>query len=112
VPAAFACDSVTKIDERKFQATDLQSNGGVPWFKDIPILSFFVSRQNNQRTKTELLVLITPHVIHDQRDARAFTEDLREQLPSAVGMLDRSTTLPATGLPVPTSDLRRRLRLQ
>ena len=25
-------------------------------------------------------MLITPHVIHDQRDARALTEDLRSQL--------------------------------
>jgi len=30
--------------------------------------------------RTELLVLITPHVVHDQRDARALTEDLRSQL--------------------------------
>jgi general secretion pathway protein D len=30
--------------------------------------------------RTELLVLITPHVVHDQRDARALTEDLRGQL--------------------------------
>jgi general secretion pathway protein D len=30
-----------------------------------------------------LLILLTPHVLHDQRDARALTEDLREQLPRA-----------------------------
>jgi general secretion pathway protein D len=29
------------------------------------------------------LVLITPHVVHDQRDARALTEDLRNQLINA-----------------------------
>ena len=28
-------------------------------------------------------VLITPHVVHDQRDARALTEDLRNQLINA-----------------------------
>jgi len=28
-------------------------------------------------------VLITPHVVHDQRDARALTEDLRSQLINA-----------------------------
>ena len=89
-----------------------KANGGVPWFKDIPILSFFVSQQNNQRTKTELLVLITPHVIHDQRDARAFTQDLREQLPSAAAVPDESTNLPSTGSPDPMLNLRRRLRLQ
>jgi general secretion pathway protein D len=51
--------------------------------KDIPLLGTFFSTQNNNRTRTELLVLITPHVVHDQRDARALTEDLRSQLINA-----------------------------
>jgi general secretion pathway protein D len=55
-------------------------NSGIPFLKDIPILSLFVSTQSNTRARTELLVLITPHVVHDQRDARALTEDLRSQL--------------------------------
>jgi general secretion pathway protein D len=55
-------------------------NSGVPFLKDIPILSLLVSTQDNERTRKELLVLITPHVVQDQRDARALTEDLRGQL--------------------------------
>jgi len=55
-------------------------NSGIPFLKDIPILGTLVSTQNNSRMRTELLVLITPHVVHDQRDARALTEDLRSQL--------------------------------
>jgi len=64
------------------------------------------------RTKTELLVLITPHALHDRRDARASAEDLREQLPSAARVAYESTTLPSTGSPDPTLNLRRRLQLQ
>ena len=55
-------------------------NSGIPLLKDIPILGTLVSTQSNSRMRTELLVLITPHVVHDQRDARALTEDLRSQL--------------------------------
>jgi general secretion pathway protein D len=55
-------------------------NSGIPFLKDIPILGTLVSTQDNSRMRTELLVLITPHVVHDQRDARALTEDLRSQL--------------------------------
>jgi general secretion pathway protein D len=55
-------------------------NSGIPLLKDIPILGTLVSTQSNARTRSELLVLITPHVVHDQRDARALTEDLRNQL--------------------------------
>ena len=58
-------------------------NSGIPFLKDIPILGTLVSTQSNTRTRSELLVLITPHVVHDQRDARALTEDLRNQLINA-----------------------------
>ncbi|HEX3523743.1 MAG TPA: type II and III secretion system protein, partial [Stellaceae bacterium] len=58
-------------------------NSGIPFLKDIPILGSLVSTQSNSRMRTELLVLITPHVVHDQRDARALTEDLRNQLINA-----------------------------
>ena len=59
------------------QDSDSHSNTGIPWLKDIPILGFLTGTQNNSRTRTELLLLITPRVIHDQRDARAATEELR-----------------------------------
>jgi general secretion pathway protein D len=58
-------------------------NTGIPFLKDIPILGTFMSTQTGSRTRQELLVLITPHVVHDQRDARALTEDLRSQLINA-----------------------------
>jgi general secretion pathway protein D len=60
-----------------------EGNSGIPLLKDIPILGTFLSTQSNTRARTELLVLITPHVVHDQRDARALTEDLRSQLINA-----------------------------
>jgi general secretion pathway protein D len=62
---------------------DSQQNAGIPVLKDIPVLGSLFSSQQNSRTRTELLVLITPRVIHDQRDARALTEDLRHQLINA-----------------------------
>jgi general secretion pathway protein D len=60
--------------------TDQEENSGIPWLKDIPVLSTLASTQNNTRTRTELLVLITPHVVNDQRSAWALTEDMRNQL--------------------------------
>ncbi|PKU22589.1 type II secretion system secretin GspD [Telmatospirillum siberiense] len=63
--------------------TDSQENSGLPFLKDIPGLGFLFSTQTNSRTRTELLVLITPHVIEDQRAARALTEEMRRNLPDA-----------------------------
>ena len=75
-----------------------RGNQGIPWLKDIPLLGFLGGQQNNTRTRTELLVLITPHVIHDQRDARALTEDMREALRDAAAMPAALQALPASGL--------------
>lgn len=63
--------------------TSSRGNDGIPFLKDIPVLGFFAGRQSNERVRTELIVLITPHVMHDQRDARLLTQDLREQLVNA-----------------------------
>jgi general secretion pathway protein D len=60
--------------------TSSRGNQGIPWLKDIPILGALAGTQNNSRQRTELLVLITPHVIHDQTDTRALTEDMRGAL--------------------------------
>ncbi len=63
--------------------TDTQGNSGISLLKDIPLLGGLVSSQVNRRERTELLVLITPHVVKDQRDALALTEDLRNGLINA-----------------------------
>jgi general secretion pathway protein D len=71
-----------------------RQNVGVPLLKDIPFLGFLASTQTNTRNRTELLILLTPHILHDQRDARALTEDLRQQLPRAAFLPEELNTLP------------------
>ena len=90
-------DSVTK------------SNQGVPFLKDIPVLGALFGQQSNSRTRNELLVLITPHVVHDQRDALAFTEDLRDELPSAAAVPQYLHDLPVSGSDDPGAPLIRGL---
>lgn len=94
--------------------TDSASRGnqGIPWLKDIPILGLLAGSQNNRRQRTELLILITPHVVHDQRDARALTDDLRDQLINAAAVPNTLNNLPPSGASDPTGRLRRNLRLQ
>ena len=87
-------------------------NQGIPWLKDVPLLGFLAGNQNNTRQRTELLILITPHVMHDQRDARALTEDLRDQLINAAAVPDRLNSLRPSGSPDPGARLRSKLQLQ
>ncbi|MDR3536981.1 MAG: hypothetical protein P4L71_10825, partial [Acetobacteraceae bacterium] len=69
-------------------------------------------QQNNSRTRTELMVLITPHVVHDQREALALTQDLRENLPSAANVPAMLQGLRPTGSDDPNRKVRNKLGLE
>jgi general secretion pathway protein D len=88
-----------------------KGNSGIPFLKDIPLLGLLTGTQNNQRTRTELLVLITPHVLYDQRDARALTLDMEQQLPNAAAVAATLRALPASGSDDPGAAIRRQLNL-
>jgi general secretion pathway protein D len=64
-----------------------QGNSGVPYLQDIPVLGTLFSTKTNNRDRTELLVLLTPHVVHDQREAKALTEELKHKLSLPSGIL-------------------------
>ncbi len=89
-----------------------RGNSGLPWLRSIPLLGSLLSQQDNRRQRTELLVLITPRVVHDQRDARALTEDLRDQVLNAAAVPDQLNSLPRSGLSDPQARSRRRLGLE
>jgi len=88
---------------------DSHANSGIPFLKNIPLLGDLVSNQNNARTRTELLVLITPHVIRTQNDADALTADLREELPNAAQVPAALQFNPPGGSPDPDANLRARI---
>jgi general secretion pathway protein D len=94
------------------QDSSSHANQGIPWLKDVPVLGWLTGTQNNARTRTELLVLITPHVIHDQRDARAATEELRAGLANAALVPRLLQGLKASGSSDPGAELRRKLKLE
>ncbi len=88
-----------------------RQNQGIPWLKDIPILGFLAGQQNNNRTRTELLILITPHVMHDQHDAQALTEDLRDTLSNAASVPYELGPMRQEGSADPNQRVRRSLGL-
>jgi general secretion pathway protein D len=87
-----------------------RNNSGFPWLKDIPLLGALFGQQNNSRSRTELLILVTPHVMHDQRDARDLTEDLREHLSGAAGIPAELQRLKSSGSADPNAPLLDRIR--
>ena len=56
------------------------NNSGVPYLKDIPGLGLLFRSQMLSKTRTELLVFITPYVISNDSDAAAITRQFEEQM--------------------------------
>lgn len=88
-----------------------KSNSGIPFLKDIPLIGLLAGTQNNTRVRTELLVLITPHVQYDQRDAQALTADLQDQLQDAAAVPAELNSLQSPGSDDPNAVVRSKLRL-
>lgn len=89
-----------------------RSNQGVPFLKDVPLIGALFGQQSNARVRTELLVLITPHVVHDQRDALALTQDALEHLPGAAAVPGLLQRLRPSGSDDPNLRLRRGIGLE
>jgi general secretion pathway protein D len=53
---------------------------GLPILSRIPILGGLFGNQKNVQNRTELIILIKPHVLRTADDARAVTEELRAKL--------------------------------
>lgn len=65
-----------------------RSRTGIPFLQQIPLLGNLFRDTENQGTRTELMVLITPHVVDNVQKARAITEELRKKLPAVQLLLD------------------------
>ena len=53
---------------------------GIPYLMNIPVLGYLFGSKNITRTKTEIIVLLTPHVIRNQQEAGRVTTDYLNRL--------------------------------
>lgn len=56
------------------------SSGGLPLLSEIPVLGGLFGTQTDNSDRTELIVLITPRVVNDSRQAREVTEEFRKKM--------------------------------
>lgn len=55
-------------------------DSGVPYLKDVPLLGNLFKTQSRSRTKTELVVLLTPYIIDSRDTSRSVRDAFRSQL--------------------------------
>ena len=73
------------------------SESKVPFLGDIPILGYLFKYTKREKRKTNLLILLTPYVIHDQLDLAAIVERKvreRNEFLRAFYNLDKASYLP------------------
>jgi type II secretory pathway component GspD/PulD (secretin) len=52
---------------------DSKSRQGIPFLSNIPILGYLFGNTDNEALRTEIVILLTPHVVKNQQDAKAVT---------------------------------------
>ncbi|HEX3970695.1 MAG TPA: type II secretion system secretin GspD [Stellaceae bacterium] len=62
------------------QDTNSNTKSGIPLLSDIPVVGAAFGSTEKSVQRTELLVLLSPKIIHNAADARAATEELRSRL--------------------------------
>jgi general secretion pathway protein D len=80
------------------QDTATVTTNRIPLLGDIPWLGVLFGSTTTQRTRTELIVFLTPHVVRDRKEADAMTEELKRTLKQATKVL---SDMPAEKPPKP-----------
>ncbi len=66
-----------------------QTVSGVPILSSIPLLSYLFSDTKNKTDKTELIILITPHVVSNVEEARSTTTGLKDKLKQIKKLIEK-----------------------
>ena len=62
--------------------TKSEGAAGAPWLSKIPIIRYLFGKETKSVSKTELIILITPHVIVSLNDVDAVTEEFKKKVGS------------------------------
>jgi general secretion pathway protein D len=73
-------DNQTVVLAGLMKSKKTNSQSGIPYMKDIPILGYLFGGQTKDNTKTELIFLITPHVIKNKSQADQITREFSQKV--------------------------------
>lgn len=62
---------------------------GIPFLMDVPFFGRLFGTTTDDVERTELIMLITPHVIRSKEEARSATEEFKQRLSTVVRQLER-----------------------
>ncbi|RLE18203.1 MAG: hypothetical protein DRJ14_04445 [Acidobacteria bacterium] len=62
------------------QQSQTNNDNGIPLLSKIPLVKYLFSNKTQSRSKSELIIIITPHVIYNQVDANRITNEFRKEI--------------------------------
>ncbi|MBF0559071.1 MAG: hypothetical protein HQL08_09855 [Nitrospirae bacterium] len=84
-------DGQTIVIGGLIQDNKSKSRTGIPVLSSIPVLGYLFGSNDDTTTKTEIIVLLTPHVIKNQQDAGSVTSDYINRLQKGAKDIDLDT---------------------
>ncbi len=75
------------------------SNTGVPLLSSIPVVGNLFKSTDNQRTRTEIIVMITPRVIYNAEDAQTITQEYQDKFESLAPLRAKQKAQKAGAVP-------------
>jgi type II secretory pathway component GspD/PulD (secretin) len=57
-----------------------KSLSGIPWISKVPLIGWLFGNTEDDKSRAELIILLTPHVIKNQKEAKAVTSDFVDQM--------------------------------
>jgi general secretion pathway protein D len=73
-------DNQTVVMAGLMKSNKKNSQSGIPYLKDIPVLGYLFGGVSKETTKTELIIMITPHVIKNRIQADEITREFSQKV--------------------------------
>ena len=83
-------------------------DAGVPYLKDIPVLGSMFKNATRNKSRTELVILITPYILNDSFDAETVTDTFQNSLSDWMQSVRPRVGPRPPGAPLPPAALQRR----
>jgi general secretion pathway protein D len=76
-----------------------QGSAGIPLLKDVPLLGQLFNTNSKSGARSELIILITPYIISDDREAETVTSAFRKMLGPWAGTVGEAETKQPSAMP-------------
>lgn len=73
-------DNQTVVMAGLMRSKKTNSQSGIPFLKDVPVLGYLFGGLTKENTKTELIFMITPHVIKNRSQADEITREFSQKV--------------------------------